>query len=174
MQITASLAILALSSAVVAQLDLQNPDVAISVLNVLATAIPADTISSAMEDPAGFSMELESSISAGQTPSWYQALPSDVKSALPLLYPASTPAATTPPASDATEPPTKDSSMTALPTISGLPTPTNGTGDVSSPTLSPSGTESGLPESTGGAATLNGMVASGVVGAFGILGMLFL
>ncbi|KAF2118127.1 hypothetical protein BDV96DRAFT_597000 [Lophiotrema nucula] len=50
-----------------------------SVLSVLATAIPPDSISQALTNPDGFSSDLASELLNGQTPSWYLALPSDVK-----------------------------------------------------------------------------------------------
>ncbi|KAF2261826.1 hypothetical protein CC78DRAFT_337837 [Lojkania enalia] len=50
-----------------------------SVLSVLATAIPPETISYAIANPTGFQSELVSSLLAGETPQWYLDLPSDVK-----------------------------------------------------------------------------------------------
>ncbi|KAF2274575.1 uncharacterized protein EI97DRAFT_102752 [Westerdykella ornata] len=174
MQLSASLALLALSSCAFAQ-GLQITDsVAASVLNVLATAIPAESVSSALADPSAFSSELASSLSAGSTPGWYQSLPADVKSYLPLLYPAVAPATTTPPSS---EPTGAETSSGAAPTVSGSPSGKNVTSitSVLSPTPSASKTGPASSQSSGGAAALpTGMINAGVVGALGLLGMIAL
>lgn len=59
-----------------------------SIASVLETAIPADIRSSIAADPTAaleFNSALHSSLKAGQTPAWYNDLPSDVKSYLNKL-----------------------------------------------------------------------------------------
>ncbi|KAF2253403.1 hypothetical protein BU26DRAFT_222214 [Trematosphaeria pertusa] len=77
--------ILACTAAASAQL---NSDVQASVASVLMTAIPPESLQLALTNSASFSAELASLLSAGNTPQWYQDLPSDVKTLLPQLYPA--------------------------------------------------------------------------------------
>jgi len=175
MQFTTSLALLALSSGVFAQSQIDP--IAVSVLGVLATAIPPEDIAKATGDPAAFSSELDSSLKAGSTPEWYAALPSDVKSYLPKLYPAETPASTTP---VETSTPAPTSVGSTYPVVSDMPTGGNSTviTTVASPTPRPTdGGNTDIPTSTeftGGAAYPTGMVGAGVAGAIGFLGMLVL
>ncbi|KAF1970261.1 hypothetical protein BU23DRAFT_570858 [Bimuria novae-zelandiae CBS 107.79] len=85
----------ALASAVAAQLPSIDPAQQ-SALLALATALPPSILAQAATNQAGFASEIASSIAAGNTPDWYQALPTDVKSALASIYPVQTPAETTP------------------------------------------------------------------------------
>jgi hypothetical protein len=185
-----ALSLVALAAGVSAQAIIPTDSVGASVINVLATAIPPESISLAVNNPASFSALLASSLAAGKTPAWYVALPSDVKSYLPLLYPASTTA-------EATLSPTPSASASEIETPSITPTPsgrpsftgTVGTGSttlgnstigsVSSATLgSTGGANSEVPTgsavSTGGASYPTAVFGAGVAGALGFLGMLAL
>lgn len=88
--------ILAIVAGAQAQTTALPPDVQTSLAAVLLTALPASDLSSAIADPSGWASAIASSVAAGKTPSWYQALPSDVKSLLPLDYPATTSDSTVP------------------------------------------------------------------------------
>ncbi|CBX92700.1 hypothetical protein IAQ61_005928 [Plenodomus lingam] len=72
------------------------PDVQQSVLLVLATAIPSEVASYALASSSAFAEEMASSLAAGKTPAWYQALPTDVLSLLPQIYPFEAEATPTP------------------------------------------------------------------------------
>ncbi|KAF2706654.1 hypothetical protein K504DRAFT_62038 [Pleomassaria siparia CBS 279.74] len=184
-----TLTLVALSAvAASAQLD----SVALSVLSVLKTAIPAELIASAGADPAAFSAELASSIAAGETPPWYVALPTEVKSYLPLLYPAPTPAATTasetPSSTAYTAPISAPPSTTPAPisvtsytvSISGstaIPGNSTAIGYVSPATLKPTGganSDAPITVSTSGASRMTVAIGAGLAGAFGLVGMLAL
>jgi len=158
-----SLLALAVSGAVAQQLTATD-EVGKSVLLVLATAIPSSELAIAIANPTSFASELASSLNAGETPSWYQALPSDVKSYLPQLYPAAVSAT-------ATETPASSSPlMTPSASGSGLPTGGNSTriSTVSSATLkSTGGANSQTPttSSTAGAAPYpTAVVGAGLAG----------
>jgi len=172
MRFTATLAALALSSgAALAQLQVTD-SIGASVLQVLATAIPPESISMATADPVAFSSELDSSLSAGNTPAWYQDLPADVKSYLPQLYPAEAPAITTADAGYATS---AVEQSYAVPTISPSHAGNHtAISSVAAPTLAPSGTAPASPEFTGAAAIPKSFVHAGLAGAIGILGVLVL
>lgn len=63
---------------------------------VLAQAIPSDSVAYALASSSAFAAEMASSLSAGNTPTWYQALPTDVQSLLPQIYPAAVQVTPTP------------------------------------------------------------------------------
>ncbi|KAJ4354463.1 uncharacterized protein N0V89_006200 [Didymosphaeria variabile] len=86
----------ALAAAVSAQFPTNIDPAQQSALLALATALPPSILAAAATNQAAFASEVASSIAAGNTPAWYQALPTDVKSALASIYPVSTPAASTP------------------------------------------------------------------------------
>jgi hypothetical protein len=138
---------------------------------------------------------MASSLAAGNTPTWYQALPTDVKSLLPQIYPAmveATPTPTpTPSASSSAYYAVKSSSVVESSSISSsevevTPYPTgsknstvvastmSATGSAAV-TLSPSGSSSTTPDSpalTGAASKLT--FGAGLGAAVGLLGMLAL
>lgn len=116
-----------------------------SVLMVLATAIPQDSVSAALADQTAFAASMASSLSAGNTPAWYQSLPADVKSLLPILY-----------ASD---------SATPTPTPTGSASVTPAPGNMTSHSHSPSMTGAPPQQSTNAAsrASAVGLGAAGVV-----------
>ena len=164
-----------------------------SALLALATALPASVLAEAATNAAGFASEIQSSIAAGKTPEWYQALPTDVKAALASIYPVQTSAQTT---SSSTETP----SATAAPSSSGYATQVETTTTVapSAPQVSaPSGTgatgigsngtsitsvntptlSGGSPqptEHTGAASLSSAAIGAGIAGAIAFLGMLAL
>ena len=147
-----------------------------SALLALATALPPSVLAQAATNQAGFASEIASSLAAGSTPEWYQALPTDVKSALASIYPVQTPAQTTPaetsspspsssPSSSSTEEVTvTEVSTSAEATITEVSTSVvvvpSGTGasgignngtavtSINKPTLSSSGAETGSPQPT--------------------------
>lgn len=124
------------------------PNVQQSVLLVLATALPTDSVSYALASQSAFASEMASSLSAGNTPAWYQALPSDVKSLLPIIYFVE--AAATPSATPSITPIVSSSSASATPSPSAA-------------------------QSTGAAAAFpTAAVGAGVGAALGFLGMLAL
>lgn len=151
-------------------------DVSQSVIQVLLTALPPSAIQLAATNPPAFQSEIASSLAAGQTPEWYQALPADVKTILPQMYPVDAPAQTT-----AAEPTTTAESAPSetAGTISGKPTGVgNSTSTVKSPTLSPttlSPTNSAPPsQSSNAAAYPSAVFGSGIAGALGMVGLFFL
>lgn len=143
------------------------PDVQQSVLLVLATAIPADSVSYALASSSQFAAEMASSLAAGNAPSWYAALPADVKTLLPQLYPG---------AAEATPTASLESSV-ANSSATPAPTGMNGTSAaVSSATLGASRSASASsPAFTGAAARLpTATFGAGVGAVLGFLGMLAL
>ncbi|KAF2198658.1 hypothetical protein GQ43DRAFT_465442 [Delitschia confertaspora ATCC 74209] len=165
----------------------------LSLVSVLATAIPSSVQEYVLASPVAFASEMASSIAAGKTPEWYAALPTDVKSALPSLFPAA--ASTTVSMVETTSAVTSTSvsisvsvtsstsdSITAVPSasasiiVSGNSTVAT---TVRSPTLSAtdtgSRTTSASSSSSSGAASLpTAVVGAAYAGALGMLGMLVL
>ncbi|KAI8936378.1 hypothetical protein NX059_006791 [Plenodomus lindquistii] len=90
-----TVALLALAAGASAQTPIA-PNVQESVLSVLATAIPSEVASYAVASPTAFAGEMASSLAAGKIPAWYQALPTDVLSLLPQVYPYEAEATPTP------------------------------------------------------------------------------
>ncbi|KAF2717553.1 hypothetical protein K431DRAFT_232871, partial [Polychaeton citri CBS 116435] len=147
------------------------PTVRRSVISVLRTALPTSLIYEALTNPAAVSSEIASEFAAGQTPSWYSALPSDVQT---ILQPNASAIATG-----------LSSSITSYPNataITGNSTvlPTGGLGNGTSgsnfTTSSRSGSGSGSQStSTGNGATLpTAVFGMGLAGAAGLMGMLVL
>ncbi|KAF1946410.1 hypothetical protein EJ02DRAFT_418522 [Clathrospora elynae] len=66
-----------------------------SAASVFATAIPSDQFGYVAASPKAFFSELQASLSASSTPSWYDALPSDVKLLVFLEFDVSSGHATT-------------------------------------------------------------------------------
>ncbi|KAI7365795.1 hypothetical protein KC336_g21373, partial [Hortaea werneckii] len=54
----------------------------VSVLQVLQTALPSSLVAEALTNSAAVSSEIASQFSAGETPTWFTALPSDVQTYL--------------------------------------------------------------------------------------------
>ncbi|KAH7414191.1 hypothetical protein DE146DRAFT_750354 [Phaeosphaeria sp. MPI-PUGE-AT-0046c] len=139
-----------------------------SVLMVLATALPKDTVSYALASSSAFAAEMASSLSAGNVPAWYQALPGDVKSLLPQLYPV---------VASPTPTPSSSAYHTPVATISAKPTGSNSTiiSGIHMPTLSPSSARPSLPVATANAASYPGAaLGAGAAAAMGFIGMLAL
>lgn len=51
-----------------------------SIFNVLQTALPSSLVAEALTNSAAVSSEIASQFAAGETPSWYSALPTDIQS----------------------------------------------------------------------------------------------
>ncbi|KAF2002813.1 hypothetical protein P154DRAFT_520581 [Amniculicola lignicola CBS 123094] len=175
--------LLAFASGALAQVVTDS--IGFSVLSVLATAIPSESISAATANPVAFSKELASSLSAGKTPDWYNALPSDVKSYLPKLYPATTEVSSTPSstAAPSSTPSSITPSITPSASASASISPSSALNStvistVRTPTLSATGSDNSAAasstESQGGAAYPTAIFGAGVAGVVGILGMLAL
>lgn len=162
----------ALVAALAAGVSAQQPvpeDVSASVVNVLLTALPASALSLAVTNAPAFQSEMYSSLSAGNTPEWYKGLPDDVKTILPQMYPPETPAETTAAGTTTGAPTTAVATGTGA--ISGKPTGgSNSTNTVKPPTLSSTGGNNSPPAQTGAA----GVIAPGLAGVFGIIGLLAL
>lgn len=172
MQFKALAFVAALAMGVSAQEPLPE-DVSASVLQVLLTALPPSALSLAATNAPAFQSEMYSSLSAGNIPEWYQALPSDVKTILPQLYPAAAPTETS---AEATTTATETSTSTEVAgTISGRPTGgSNSTTTVNSPTLSTTGGSGAPTQTDNGAAFPSAVLGSGIAGALGVIGMLIL
>ncbi|KAJ4380740.1 hypothetical protein N0V86_004101 [Didymella sp. IMI 355093] len=174
MQLTFLAGVAAVAVGVGAQTAI-SPEQAQSVMMVLATALPTDVRNYAIASPSAYAAEMSSSLAAGQTPGWYASMPADVKSILPLLYPAAAEATTTPVVSS-TAPVV--SSTTAAASASSMPIGSNSTSisAVHSATLSGSRTATGspLPEATGAASHAKAAVGAGLAGVAGFLAMLAL
>jgi hypothetical protein len=154
---------------------------------VLAQAIPSDQVAYALASSSAFAAEMASSLAAGNTPAWYQALPTDVQSLLPQIYPAAmaTPTPTPTPSSSSSAYVAKSSSVVETSSSAVVtPYPTGSNSTMAQPTmsatgsvtvsLSPSGSASPAPETppfTGAASKLS--VGAGL-GAALVLGLLAL
>jgi hypothetical protein len=135
---------------------------------VLATALPKESVSYALASSSAFAAEMASSLAAGNPPAWYQALPTDVKSLLPSLYPVVASPTPTPSSSKA--------AYTPAGTISAYPTGANSTtSGVHKPTLSSTSARPSLPvASTNAAPYPAAALGAGVGAALGFIGMLAL
>ncbi|CAN9151377.1 unnamed protein product [Alternaria sp. RS040] len=166
--------------------DAVAPEVQQSVLMVLAQAIPSDSVAYALASSSAFAAEMASSLSAGNTPTWYQALPTDVQSLLPQIYPAAVQATPTPtPTPSSSAYVVKSSSVVESSSAKITPYPTgmnstmvkptmSATGGASiSVTLSPSDTASSTPPPPFEGAASRLSVGAGL-GAALVLGMLAL
>ncbi|KAI4708376.1 hypothetical protein J4E89_007000 [Alternaria sp. Ai002NY15] len=140
------------------------PEVQSSVLMELAQAIPSDQVAYAIASSSAFAAEMASSLAAGNTPAWYQALPTDVQSLLPEIYPAMvtpTPTPTPTPSSSSSSAYVAKSSSVVETSSSAMvtPYPTGSNSTMAMPTMSatgsvtvslspsPSGSASPSPES---------------------------
>lgn len=181
-----ALTVLALSALAIASPELkkrqspsttENPTEA-SVLSVLETALPASLLAIGIANPDELASLIASSLSAGQTPAWYSALPPDVKSYLPTLLSEEASAATV------------STPLSNTASISGIISPSLNTTTISSvhsaslkATTTAAGSTAGSAaatassahaSSTGGASYPSAVVGAGVAGALGLLGMLAL
>lgn len=160
------------------------PDVQQSVLLVLATAIPSDVASYALASSSAFADEMASSLAAGQTPAWYQALPTDVLSLLPQIYPFEAEATPSSSASMyATSVPSSTAAPTSAPayasasiasgssTLTGVNSVNSTSRAVQSPTLSASASAATF---TGAASFPTAAVGASVGAVLGFIGMLAL
>jgi hypothetical protein len=141
---------------------------------VLATALPKDSVSYALASSSAFAANMASSLAAGNTPAWYQALPSDVKSLLPALYPvAASPTPTPTPSSSASSSEAVSTSVYAVGTISASPSSKNSTSasSIHMPTLSASATRSGIAQATANAASYPGAALGASLGFLGMLAL---
>lgn len=148
-----------------------SPNVQQSVISVLATAIPRETLSYALASQSAFAAEMASNIAAGKTPAWYASLPADVKTLLPAIYPVVAAVTPTPSASSSS------SHVTA--SISARPTGVNSTSitSVRTPTLSASGSgarSSAPAQATGAASAPSVAMGAGFAAVMGAIGMLAL
>lgn len=187
---TVAMALGALAMGVRAQ-DAVAPEVQQSVLMAIAQAIPSESVSYALASPSAFATEMASCISAGNPPDWYQALPTDVKSLLPQIYPhevEATPTPTPTPTPSSTAYVVTSSSVVKSPSSSSVkPYPTahmnstmanptmSATGSVSvtlSPSASGTSTTPESPAFTGAADKLS--IGAGLGAAVGLISMLVL
>ncbi|KAL8947533.1 MAG: hypothetical protein Q9222_006194 [Ikaeria aurantiellina] len=158
-----------------------------SVLSVLVTAAPPDFLSNVVHDPS-YAVSFEEAFAAGSSPSWFLALPTDVKNYL-HTYSGYGGVAT---AVGEVESVTRDASSnsagtatgsgaTAMTTMTGTESDTmsgsmsmsrSGTmaDDTSATAESPSASATG---STGGVARVGGSLAWSFVGAAGVLVLVF-
>ncbi|KAH6615222.1 hypothetical protein C7974DRAFT_61253 [Boeremia exigua] len=171
MQLTFLAGLAAVAVGVGAQTSI-SPEQASSVLMVLATALPADVRSYAIASQSAFAAEMSSSLAAGNLPGWYQSMPADVKSILPLLYPAAAEATTTPVVTSTTV-------SSAVASASAAPTGSNSTSISAVHSATLSGTQTtptGVtpPESTGAASHAKAAVGAGLAGVAGFLALLAL
>ena len=148
-----------------------------SVDSVLLTALPPSLLAIAVTNTAAVASIIESAFSAGQTPAWFSALPTDVQNY--LLYSEVTPTAT--PVGNsissvqasigATLSPSLNTTTVSYVHSASLKATTTTAGGVAG---SASGTSGAHASSTGGASYPSAVVGAGVAGALGLLGMLAL
>jgi hypothetical protein len=148
---------------------------------VLATALPSDARSSAIASPSAFAADMSSALAAGNPPGWYASMPADVKSILPLLYPATAEATTTPVVSSASAAVTSavSSVVSALPTTGANSTSVSAVHSATLPVAVSSAHHSATgspaaPQSTGAASHAKAAVGAGLAGVAGFVAMLAL
>ncbi|KAF1911780.1 hypothetical protein BDU57DRAFT_598424 [Ampelomyces quisqualis] len=168
MRFSSNGALLALAVGAVAQTPVPTA-VHNSVLMVVASALPKESVSYVLTSPAAFASEMASSFAAGNTPTWYQALPTDVKALLPSLYPVVSSPTPTPSSSLAVD--------SSVGTVSANPTGANSTNvsEIHMPTLISTSARPSLPvASANTAAYPAAALGAGVGAALGFIGMLVL
>ncbi|CAI6248814.1 unnamed protein product [Periconia digitata] len=165
-----------------------------SVLDVLAHALPTSAVAAAISNQPAFISEIASAVSAGQTPSWYGALPTDVKVILAELYPVATAAPSS--SSAAVSSSSSSASSTPAPSVSvtssasfvastgaTISSGSNSTSvtSINSPTLSapsspPASSNTAPPANQNGAAAgfSTHVLGSSIAGALGVVAMLLL
>ncbi|KAF7189649.1 hypothetical protein HII31_08969 [Pseudocercospora fuligena] len=151
----------------------------LSVVSVLQTALPSSLIQEALTNSAGVSSELASEFAAGQTPSWFTALPSDVQT---YLVPAGavatanataiTSASGAPyPSANSTSGNSTTSRSRTLTTSASL---TSTSGSSSETGASGTGSSSESSSSSEAGAMPTAIIGAGLAGAVGIVGLLAL
>ena len=155
----------------------------------IAQAIPSDQVAYAIASSSAFAAEMASSLAAGNTPAWYQALPTDVQSLLPEIYPAMvtpTPTPTPTPSSSSSSAYVAKSSSVVETSSSAMvtPYPTGSNSTMAMPTmsatgsvtvsLSPSGSASPSPETPPFEGAASKMSVGAGLGAAVMLAMLAL
>ncbi|KAK4508463.1 hypothetical protein PRZ48_002202 [Zasmidium cellare] len=156
----------------------QSVEDLVSVISVLQTALPSSLIQEALTNSAAVSSKIASEFSAGETPAWFTALPSDVQT---YLVPAGTfPNATgsvvsagaTNSANSTGNTTTFSRTSTRAPTtITSTATSSETSGSGSNDAASASDASS---SSTGGASMPTNIVGLGLAGAVGLVGVLAL
>lgn len=172
-----ALTVLALSALVIASPELEKRQNAsttenpteLSVLSVLATALPPSLLAIGYTNAPEVGSIIASAFSAGQTPAWYSALPSDVKSYLPILYSEEAPTTTPLSISAGISSSLNTTAISSVQSAS-LKATTTAAGSVTG-SASSAGASS---TSSGGASYPSAVVGAGVAGALGLLGMLAL
>lgn len=175
-----ALTVLALSALAIASPELEkrqsasitgNPTES-SVLSVLATALPPSLLAIGVTNAPEVGSIIASAFAAGETPAWYSALPSDVKSYLPILL--SEEAATATPSVQASISAIISSSLNTT-TISSVHSASLKATTTAAGSAAGSASSAGASHtSTGGASYPSAVVGAGVAGALGLLGMLAL
>ncbi|MCJ1356417.1 MAG: hypothetical protein MMC33_006412 [Icmadophila ericetorum] len=141
------------------------------VLSVLETAAPSGFLSEIVHNPS-FAASFESAFAAGSSPSWFLALPTSVKSYL-HTYSDYVGVASAAGAIESVIANGTAANSTVLSAASSMTiTSMMGTASTSGATATASGSGSGLASSTStGGAPQASMLAAGLVGALGILGL---
>jgi len=165
----------------------------ISVISVLQTALPQSLYQEALTNSAAVSSQIASQFLAGETPSWYSALPNDIKT---IFYPSALPTALpTTGLMNSSASTTMISNGTIIPS-NGTTTMMNGTASTTSTrgrttvtdamtTLVGSGGSSGGSQTSAGAnggssssesdnAAPTAFIGMGLAGAVGLVGLLAL
>ncbi|KAL5114655.1 hypothetical protein ACEQ8H_007448 [Pleosporales sp. CAS-2024a] len=165
--------LVALANGAIAQASIPS-DAQSSVLMVLATALPPSAVSFALASPSAFAAEVAAELAANNPPAWYQALPADVKSLLPALYPV---ASRTPTPSSSFSSAYTPVITSVVSTVSAQPSAGNSThiSGLHLPTLSATASYSAPPRATANAASYPGAaLGASAAAALGFLGMLAL
>ncbi|KAF2162352.1 hypothetical protein M409DRAFT_27356 [Zasmidium cellare ATCC 36951] len=156
----------------------QSVEDLVSVISVLQTALPSSLIQEALTNSAAVSSEIASEFSAGSTPAWFTALPSDVQTYLVPV--ASFPNAT---GSVISAGPTNSANSTGNSTTLSRTSTRGPTTITSTATNSGSGsgsnngasaTQGESSSSTGGASMPTNIMGLGLAGAVGLVGVLAL
>lgn len=145
-----------------------------SVLSVLETAAPHSFISNVVNDPS-YASSFESAFSAGSSPSWFTALPTDVKSYLHTYtgFAGLASAAAGIQSVTANETTTGSGSSSATGTSGASSTGSGMMSTTSGPSSSGASAASATSSkaTTGGAVRPTGALAAGAAGVVGILGL---
>ncbi|ERF71165.1 hypothetical protein EPUS_05994 [Endocarpon pusillum Z07020] len=157
-----------------ATLSIPLPSNELSIFSVLATAVPPGFVT-ALSDPA-VSASFASELSAGNAPSWYSALPSDVRSYIDGAASAASAATDNASLSSAVESITASISSVAASVTSQLSADASSVGAsvssrLSAASASASATGSSSATSTGGAPAPTGAVVASMAGVIGVLAL---
>ncbi|EME89760.1 uncharacterized protein MYCFIDRAFT_210177 [Pseudocercospora fijiensis CIRAD86] len=144
----------------------------LSVVSVLQTALPSSLIQEALTNSAGVSSELASEFAAGQTPSWFTALPSDVQT---YLVPAIVDATAVTSASGAPHPSANSTSGNTTSIILTTRVTSSSSSSSSETGASATGSSSDSSSSSSEAGAMpTAVLGAGLAGAVGIVGLLAL